>query len=214
MIRVKEVLTPLLCFLQLKSMLQLVFATHNAHKLKEIQALMPENIQLLSLSDVKCFDDIPETEDSIEGNAILKAKYIKNTYGYDVFADDTGLEVAVLQGEPGVFSARYAGNHKNDLDNVNLLLKNMESEVNREAQFRTVIAICLGEDTYVFEGIAKGNITNKPMGINGFGYDPVFQPAGFTETFAQLSAEKKNQISHRGEAFRKLLQFLEDRFCL
>lgn len=189
-------------------MLKLVFATHNLNKLKEIQALMPKNIQLLSLDDIGCFEDIDETEDTIEGNAILKATYIKKTYGYDVFADDTGLEVSVLNNQPGVLSARYAGNHKNDADNVQLLLKNIKGKTDRNAQFKTVIALCLGEKTYAFEGIAKGVITEQPRGVNGFGYDPVFQPVGHSKTFAELPFEIKNQISHRKKALEKLLDFL------
>ncbi len=189
-------------------MLKLVFATHNLNKLKEIQALMPENVQLLSLDDIGCFEDIDETEDTIEGNAILKATHIKKTYGYDVFADDTGLEVSVLNNQPGVHSARYAGNHKNDADNVQLLLKNMKDKTDKTAQFKTVIALCLGEKTHVFEGIAKGVITEQPRGANGFGYDPVFQPVGYSKTFAELPFEIKNQISHRKKALEKLLDFL------
>ncbi|ATA90411.1 non-canonical purine NTP pyrophosphatase [Capnocytophaga stomatis] len=189
-------------------MRKLVFATHNHNKMKEIQSLMPDDIQLLSLDDIDCFEDIEETESTIEGNAILKAKYIKKKYGYDVFADDTGLEVKVLAGQPGVYSARYAGNHKSDANNMRLLLQNMEGKTDREAQFKTVIALCLGDDTHVFEGIVKGTITNAPIGTNGFGYDPVFQPIGFSETFAQLPLTTKNEIGHRGKAFKELLDFL------
>lgn len=190
-------------------MRQLVFATHNINKMKEIQSLMPQHIQLLSLDDIGCFEDIEETESTIEANAILKASYIKQKYGYDVFADDTGLEVNVLGGQPGVYSARYAGEHKNDADNVQLLLQNMKGKTDREAQFKTVIALCLGADIHVFEGIVEGTITNTPTGTNGFGYDPVFQPKGFSETFAQLPLTVKNTIGHRGKAFEKLLDFLE-----
>lgn len=189
-------------------MLQLVFATHNLNKLKEIQALMPKNIQLLSLDEIGCSEEIPETENTIEGNALLKVTYIKKTYGYDVFADDTGLEVSALNNQPGVHSARYAGNHKNDADNVRLLLKNMQGKSDRKAQFKTVIALYLGEKTYLFEGIAKGVITELPRGENGFGYDPIFEPVGYSKTFAELPFEAKNQISHRKKAFEKLLIFL------
>ncbi|MDO4782756.1 MAG: non-canonical purine NTP diphosphatase [Capnocytophaga felis] len=189
-------------------MRKLVFATHNKNKMREIQSLMPEDIQLLSLDDINCFEDIEETESTIEGNAILKANYIKKKYGYDVFADDTGLEVKALDDQPGVYSARYAGSHKSDADNMQLLLQNMEEKTNREAQFKTVIALCLGDDTHIFEGIIKGTITTAPMGTNGFGYDPVFQPIGFSQTFAQLPLTTKNEISHRGKAFKKLLSFL------
>lgn len=190
-------------------MRQLVFATHNINKMKEIQSLMPQHIQLLSLDDIGCFEDIEETESTIEANAILKASYIKQKYGYDVFADDTGLEVNVLGGQPGVYSARYAGEHKNDADNVQLLLQNMKGKTDREARFKTVIALCLGADIHIFEGIVEGTITNTPTGTNGFGYDPIFQPKGFSETFAQLSLTVKNTIGHRGKAFEKLLDFLE-----
>ena len=188
----------------------LVFATHNAHKLKEIQALLPTTIKLLSLTDINCNEDIPETATTIEGNALLKAQYIKEKYGYDVFADDTGLEVVALNGAPGVYSARYAGAQKNDADNVALLLQQMEGNPERKAQFRTVIALCLGKETYTFEGIAKGSICQVPIGNNCFGYDPIFVPEGYTQTFAQLSQEEKNNISHRGRAFEKLLVFLSN----
>lgn len=190
-------------------MLQLVFATHNHNKLKEIQALMPENIQLLSLDDIGCFEDIEETESTIEGNAILKAKYIKDRYGYNVFADDTGLEVSSLGNQPGVYSARYAGNHKSDADNIQLLLQNMEGKTEREARFRTVIALYLNDKLHTFEGIIEGIITEKRKGNNGFGYDPIFQPIGYLETFAELPLETKNKIGHRGKAFGKLLDFLK-----
>lgn len=188
----------------------LVFATHNAHKLKEIQALLPTTIKLLSLTDINCNEDIPETATTIEGNALLKAQYIKEKYGYDVFADDTGLEVVALNGAPGVYSARYAGAQKNDADNVALLLQQMQGNPERKAQFRTVIALCLGKETYTFEGIAKGSICQISIGNNGFGYDPIFVPEGYTQTFAQLSQEEKNNISHRGRAFEKLLVFLSN----
>lgn len=192
--------------------MKLVFATHNHNKLKEIQALMPQHITLLSLEDIGCFEEIQENESTIEGNAVAKAQYIKKTYGYDVFADDTGLEVSVLDNAPGVFSARYAGNHKNDKDNIKLLLKNLESETNRKAQFKTIIALCLNDETHIFEGIVQGTITEKIIGENGFGYDPVFQPIGSEKTFAEISQEEKNKISHRGKAFEKLLHFLNNQY--
>ena len=191
--------------------MKLVFATHNQHKLKEIQALLPKNIQLLSLTDINCEEDIPETAPTIEGNAILKAKYVAERYGYDVFADDTGLEVDVLNGAPGVFSARYAGQQKSDADNLALLLSNMKDVQNRKAQFRTVIALNLDGALHTFEGIARGSITEAPIGVNGFGYDPAFLPEGYTQTFAQISADEKNRISHRGKAFEQLLRFLKER---
>ena len=188
--------------------MKLVFASNNQHKLKEIQALLPKNIELLSLSDIGCNDDIAETATTIEGNALLKAQYIKEHYHCNVFADDTGLEVQALNNAPGVYSARYAGEHKSDADNMYLLLKNMEGISHREAQFKTVIALCLDGSIYTFEGIAKGRIGTTPVGTNGFGYDPIFIPEGSDQTFAELTQEEKNRISHRGKAFGKLLHFL------
>lgn len=188
--------------------MKLVFATHNLHKLKEIEALLPEGIELLSLSDIECYEDIAETANTIEGNALIKAKYIKERYQYNVFADDTGLEVLALNNAPGVFSARYAGAEKSDKANIELLLKNMEGKEERKARFKTVIALCLDREIHTFEGIVEGTISTCPVGQNGFGYDPIFIPEGYKETFAELSAEEKNRISHRGKAFEKLLKFL------
>ncbi|GJH41289.1 non-canonical purine NTP pyrophosphatase [Capnocytophaga sp. HP1101] len=191
--------------------MKLVFATHNPHKLNEIQALLPKNIELLSLSDINCNEDIPETAATIEGNALLKAQYIKEHYHCNVFADDTGLEVQALNNAPGVYSARYAGEQKNDKDNMQLLLKNMEGTSHREAHFKTVIALCLGNGVYTFEGIAEGHIGTTPIGTNSFGYDPIFIPKGLNKTFAELTQEEKNCISHRGKAFEKLLHFLNQK---
>ncbi len=188
--------------------MKLVFATHNLHKLKEIEALLPEGIELLSLSDIECYEDIAETANTIEGNALIKAKYIKERYQYNVFADDTGLEVLALNNAPGVFSARYAGAEKSDKANIELLLKNMEGKEERKARFKTVIALCLDSEIHTFEGVVEGTISTCPVGQNGFGYDPIFIPEGYKETFAELSAEEKNRISHRGKAFEKLLKFL------
>jgi len=190
---------------------KLVFATHNQHKLREIQALLPPNIQLLSLDDISCNEDIPETATTIEDNALLKAQYVQKQYHCNVFADDTGLEVQALNNAPGVYSARYAGEHKSDVDNVQLLLKNMEGISRREAQFKTVIALCLEDVVYTFEGIAKGNISTTPIGTNGFGYDPIFIPENSDKTFAELTQDEKNRISHRGKAFGKLLDFLNQK---
>ena len=176
--------------------MKLVFATHNIHKLKEIQALLPQTIELLSLSDIGCNEEIAETAATIEGNALLKAQYVKKHYHYDVFADDTGLEVTALGGAPGVFSARYAGAQKSDIDNMALLLKNMESQQDRSAHFKTIIALCMGDEVHTFEG------------TNGFGYDPIFVPEGYSQTFAELSAAEKNRISHRAKAFGKLIEAL------
>ena len=191
--------------------MKLVFATHNQHKLREIQALLPPNIQLLSLDDISCNEDIPETATTIEDNALLKAQYVQKQYHCNVFADDTGLEVQALNNAPGVYSARYAGEHKSDVDNVQLLLKNMEGISRREAQFKTVIALCLEGVVYTFEGIAKGNISTTPIGTNGFGYDPIFIPENSDKTFAELTQDEKNCISHRGKAFEKLLDFLNQK---
>jgi XTP/dITP diphosphohydrolase len=188
---------------------QLVFATNNSNKIKEIQALLPDSIEIMSLQSIGCVEDIPETADTIEGNAILKANYITEKYGYDCFADDTGLLVDALHGEPGVDSAHYAGAQRNAVDNMNKLLKNLESQSNRKAQFKTVIALNLKGKQHLFTGIAKGEITTEKTGEKGFGYDPIFQPEGFSETFAELTLEQKGQISHRGKATHALIEFLQ-----
>ena len=189
--------------------MQIVFATNNINKIKEVQALLPKSIQIISLESISCLEDIPETADTIEGNAIQKANYITQKYGYDCFADDTGLEVEALNGEPGVFSARYAGVQRNAEDNMNLLLEKLQNQTNRKAQFKTVIALNLNGKQYLFSGIAPGEITLEKIGNQGFGYDPIFQPEGFSETFAQLSLAQKGQISHRGKATQTLIAFLE-----
>lgn len=188
--------------------MQIVFATNNRNKIKEVQALLPESIQLVSLEDIGCLEDIPETADTIEGNAILKADYVSQKYGYDCFADDTGLEVEALNGEPGVYSARYAGEQKNANDNMDLLLSKLRSENNRNAQFKTVVALNLNGQQHLFTGIARGKITTEKSGDQGFGYDPIFLPEGFTQTFAEISLQQKGQISHRGKAIRQLIDFL------
>jgi XTP/dITP diphosphohydrolase len=188
--------------------MQLVFASNNKNKILEIQSILPKSIKILSLEDIGCLEDIPETADTIEGNAILKANYVTQKYGYDCFADDTGLEVAALNGEPGVYSARYAGEQRNSDDNMNKVLNSLSGENNRNAQFKTVIALNLKGKQELFTGIAKGKITLEKTGNKGFGYDPIFQPLGYTETFAQLSLEIKNEISHRGKATQQLIQFL------
>jgi XTP/dITP diphosphohydrolase len=189
--------------------MQIVFATNNINKIKEVQALLPKSIQIISLESIGCFEDIPETANTIEGNAIQKANYITQKYGYDCFADDTGLEVKALNGEPGVFSARYAGAQRNADDNMNLLLEKLQNQTNRKAQFKTVIALNLKGKQHLFTGIATGEITLEKIGNQGFGYDPIFQPEGFSETFAQLSLAQKGQISHRGKATQALIAFLE-----
>ncbi|GAA3568012.1 non-canonical purine NTP diphosphatase [Snuella lapsa] len=188
--------------------MQLVFATNNLNKLKEVQALMPEHIKLLSLKDINCLDDIPETQNTIEGNAIQKAQYIKNHYGLDCFADDTGLEVAALNGAPGVYSARYAGNQRNANDNMNKLLLELDSKSNRNAQFKTVIALYLNNTLHTFTGICPGSITKSKKGDKGFGYDPIFKPENYSETFAEMDLSLKNKIGHRGKAISQLVKFL------
>ena len=190
--------------------MKLVFATHNDHKLNEVQRMLPKEITLLTLDEIGCFEDIPETSNTIEGNAIQKALYIKEKYGYDTFADDTGLEVAALDNAPGVYSARYAGEAKDNEANIDLLLANMKDKQERQAQFKTIFALCLGEDLHTFEGIVRGEITHERKGEGGFGYDAVFLPEGYTDTFAQMSADQKNSISHRGRALQKLTAFLKE----
>ena len=188
--------------------MQLVFATNNLNKLKEVQALIPSQIKLLSLNDIGCLEDIPETQHTIEGNAMQKVEYIKQHYGYDCFADDTGLEVEALNNEPGVFSARYAGTQRNADDNMNLLLKNLSQKDNRKAQFKTVIALHLNGDIRTFTGICKGKITTQKNGEQGFGYDPIFKPEGYEQTFAEMDLELKNTIGHRGKAVNQLVSYL------
>lgn len=188
--------------------MQLVFATNNLNKIKEVQTLIPKHIKILSLKDIGCLEDIPETQNTIEGNAIQKAEYIKSKYGYDCFADDTGLEVESLNGEPGVFSARYAGEQRNDSDNINKLLFKLSNKKNRKAQFKTAVALYLNGEAKLFIGICKGNITIEKYGEGGFGYDPIFKPEGYTNTFSEMEINKKNSISHRGKAVSKLIKFL------
>jgi XTP/dITP diphosphohydrolase len=189
--------------------MQIVFASNNKNKIHELQSMLPESITIVSLESIGCFEDIPETADTIEGNAIQKANYVTEKYGFDCFADDTGLEVDALNGEPGVFSARYAGEQRNADDNMNKLLVNLSDKNNRAAQFKTVIALNLKGKQHLFTGIAKGAITLEKIGNQGFGYDPIFQPEGFPETFAQLSLDIKNKISHRGKATQQLITFLK-----
>ncbi len=172
-------------------MLQLVFATNNKHKVNEIQSLIKENLEILTLSDIKCFEDIPETSPTIEGNAFQKARYLNQKYNYNCFADDTGLIVEALKGEPGVYSARYAGEQKNDQDNMNLLLQNLESKDNRKAKFQTVIALILNGNEYAFVGEVYGTIAKEKKGSQGFGYDPIFIPDGYDCSFAEMSADEK-----------------------
>ena len=189
--------------------MELVFATNNAHKLEEVRQILGERFELLSLSDINCHDDIPETGDTFQDNALQKARYVKEHYGYDCFADDTGLEVKALGGAPGVHSARYAGDHDSEA-NMTKLLQELEKKPDRSAQFRTVVALILNGQEVLFEGIVTGRIaTERHYGESGFGYDPLFIPDGFTETFSQMSPESKNQVSHRGRAVRKLADYLK-----
>ncbi len=188
--------------------MKLVFATNNSNKIKEVQELIPSHITLLSLKDIGCFEEVPETQLTIRGNAIQKAEYIKEQYGFDCFADDTGLEVEALDGEPGVFSARYAGEQRDANDNMNKLLNALKDKPNRRAQFKTVIALHLNNKLHTFNGICKGEITISKKGESGFGYDPIFKPDGFTQTFAEMDLSLKNQIGHRGKAVAELVEFL------
>jgi len=187
--------------------MNIVFATNNTNKIKEVQALLPSHIKLVSLEEIGCVEDIPETQDTIEGNAIQKADYIKTHYGLDCFADDTGLEVMALDGAPGVYSARYAGPQRNADDNMNLLLSELASKDNRSARFKTVIAMHFQGEFITFEGICEGEITKSKTGTEGFGYDPIFQPKSFEKTFAEISLEEKNRIGHRGKAVSKLVTY-------
>tara|TARA_R100001377_G_scaffold22908_1_gene12320 strand:+ start:407 stop:982 length:576 start_codon:yes stop_codon:yes gene_type:complete len=188
--------------------MQLVFATNNLNKLEEVQQLIPKHITLLSLKDIGCEVDIPETQNTIEGNAIQKANYIKTHYGYNCFADDTGLEVETLNDEPGVYSARYAGEQRDANDNMDKILTNLENQDNRNAQFKTVIALHLNDSLKTFTGICKGHITETKSGTKGFGYDPIFKADGYTQTFAEISLDEKNRIGHRGKAVQQLVDFL------
>ena len=187
---------------------EIVFATNNLHKLSEIRRIMGDQWHILSLADINCNEDIPETADTLQGNAELKARFVKERYGYDCFADDTGLLVDALDGAPGVYSARYAGPGHDSSANMALLLENLRGVTDRKAHFSTVIALIQGEEMLTFEGRVDGTITETPAGTDGFGYDPIFRPDGHEETFAQMSADQKNAISHRGRATAQLIQHL------
>lgn len=188
--------------------MKLVFATHNNNKLKEVQAMVPVGVTLLSLNDIGCMQDIPETATTLEGNARIKADFVTKKYGLPCFADDTGLLVDALNGEPGVYSARYAGNEKDSNANMDKVLKQLKGISNRSASFKTVIALNLDSTTKIFEGSVKGSITDIKKGDKGFGYDPIFKPYDHEETFAQLPLSTKNKISHRGMALVKLINYL------
>jgi XTP/dITP diphosphohydrolase len=188
--------------------MKLIFATHNKNKLKEVRNLIPNSIELLSLDDLTLLEEIEETASTIEGNALLKAQTIYKQTGINCFADDSGLLVDALNGAPGVYSARYAGQHKNDNDNLEKLLIDLSGEENRNAHFKTVMALIFDGKEYFFEGIINGTITNQKSGSNGFGYDPIFLPSGYAETFAEMSSDLKNVISHRAKAMKKLVEFV------
>ncbi len=187
---------------------EIVFATNNLHKLEEIRQIIGDRFNILSLKDIGCNEDIPETASTLEGNAEIKARYVKDNYGYDCFADDTGLEVEALKGAPGVLSARYAGDNHDSQANMELLLKNMRCENNRNARFRTVIALLVDNNLTLMDGIVEGKITCERIGDSGFGYDPIFKPNESDLTFAQMSGSEKNKISHRGRATAKLIDKL------
>lgn len=191
-------------------MFKLVFATNNKHKLQEVSDIIGDKCSIASLKEIGCFEEIPEDFASLEENALQKAKFVNEKYGYNCFADDTGLEVFALNGEPGVFSARYAGPECNPLNNIAKLLANLKNVEDRRARFRTVIALIIDEQKFFFEGIVNGHIGFTPKGSNGFGYDPIFIPENFDKTFAELNSNEKNSISHRAMAVRKLIDFLND----
>ena len=191
--------------------MKICFATNNKKKIEEVKAALGPEFLLVSLQEIGCVEELPETGDTLDHNAFQKARYVKEHFGVDCFADDTGLEVEVLEGAPGVYSGRFAGEPRSDDRNIDLLLEKMEGKTNRKARFRTVIALILEGKEYQFEGIAEGEILKERVGEKGFGYDPVFKPIGFDKTFAQLSLEEKNEISHRGKAVKSLIKFLNHR---
>ncbi len=190
--------------------MNIVFATQNQNKAKEIQKLLPTKLVVKTLSEIGCHEDIPETAPNLEGNASLKSLYVAQKFDMNCFADDTGLEIEALNGEPGVYSARYAGDQKDSNDNMDLVLEKLKDESNRKAQFRTVISLRMNGQEVLFEGIVKGNIRSERSGVEGFGYDPIFEPEGFDVTFAEMSIEDKNKISHRGKAVQKLIAYLNN----
>jgi XTP/dITP diphosphohydrolase len=190
--------------------MKLVFATHNKNKVEEVRAIFPVHISILSLTEIGCTEDIPETGKTLEENAIIKANYVTQNFGYPCFADDTGLLVDSLKGAPGVYSARYAGEQRDADDNMVKLLKELVNKKERTARFETVIALNINNEQYVFKGKVEGEITQNKSGAKGFGYDPIFKPFGYTKTFAKLPLEVKNKIGHRGKAIQKLILYLEN----
>ena len=192
--------------------MKLVFATNNRHKLQEVRDIVGDRVEVLSLADINCYDDIPETADTLQGNALIKARHIYEKYGFDCFADDTGLEVEALDGAPGVYSARYAGDECDSEANMRKLLENLTGKTNRNAQFRTVIALIVNGEEMLFNGIVKGSIATEKRGDSGFGYDPIFIPVGHCESFAQMSSEMKNSMSHRFRATQQLGDYLKENY--
>lgn len=190
--------------------MELVFATNNQHKIEELQEMLDKNIKLLSLKDIGCNEEIPEEQDTLEGNASQKSFYVYNKFGYNCFADDTGLEIEALNGEPGVYSARYAGEEKSAQANMDKVLQKLAKIKNRNARFRTVISLVIDGSEELFEGIVEGEILAEKRGGSGFGYDPIFQPNGFEQTFAEMNLTDKNKISHRGRAVEKLISHLKN----
>jgi XTP/dITP diphosphohydrolase len=191
--------------------MKICFATNNSKKIEEVKAALGLDFEIVSLQDIGCFQELPETGDALDHNAFQKARYVKENYGVDCFADDTGLEVEALDGAPGVYSGRFAGEPRSDERNIDLVLEKLEGKINRKARFRTVIALILGAEEFSFEGVASGEILENRVGSGGFGYDPVFRPDGYDKTFAELSLAEKNEISHRGKAVKKLISFLSQR---
>ena len=192
--------------------MKLVFATNNKHKLQEVRDIVGDRVEVLSLADIGCYDDIPETADTLQGNALIKARHIYEKYGFDCFADDTGLEVEALDGAPGVYSARYAGEECDSEANMRKLLENLTGKTNRNAQFRTVIALIINGEEMLFNGIVKGSIATEKKGDSGFGYDPIFVPEGHSASFAQMSSEMKNSMSHRFRATQQLSDYLKENY--
>ncbi len=191
--------------------MKICFATNNAKKIEEVKSALGSDFEIVSLKDIGCNEELPETGDTLDHNAFQKARFVKENYGVDCFADDTGLEVESLNGEPGVYSGRYAGEPRSDERNIELLLKNLKGKENRKARFRTAIALILEGKEYAFEGIASGEIIEEKIGGGGFGYDPIFKPDSYSRTFAELTMTEKNQISHRGKAVKALIEFLSNR---
>jgi XTP/dITP diphosphohydrolase len=191
--------------------MKICFATNNSKKIEEVRAALGPDFEIVSLQEIGCLEELPETGETLEHNAFQKARYVKDNYGVDCFADDTGLEVAALEGAPGVYSGRFAGEPRSDERNLTLLLEKMRNQTDRQARFRTVIALILDGKEQSFEGIAEGEILEEKVGTGGFGYDPVFRPSGFDRTFAELTLEEKNLVSHRGKAVSELISFLRNR---